>query len=146
MYNDRTNKGYKKSNHKGQGPAVRAKEIRIDNFSDMAEKVMDSYGDNIRVTSSQIRPFLAMVNHIAEGSVKAQGPLTDIELGEIQYLKTRLVYSAGKERDTATFVEKADILAFLDRITQSKDREEIQLLGKYFESLVAFHKFKGGRD
>lgn len=140
----------RKKQNSGNNPVVRASEINEENFSDMAERVIDSYGYNIRITSTKIRQFLTLINKIIADTNMHEDELESAEIGQLQYLKTRFAYEAGrnKKKNETTAVEefiyKADILNFIEKITDSRSKEDLELFSKYYESLVAFHKFKGG--
>ncbi|NLD16571.1 MAG: type III-A CRISPR-associated protein Csm2 [Tissierellia bacterium] len=125
-------------------PVISAKDVTKTNFSDKAEEVIRSYGGSAKVTTSQIRPMLSRINELVQNSRKNSGILTDEEISGLQYLKTTIVYSSGREFSTKDFVIKANLLEFVNRILESKNRDDLELFGKYFESLVAFHKYLGG--
>lgn len=125
-------------------PVISAKDVTKTNFSDKAEEVIRSYGGSAKVTTSQIRPMLSRINELVQNSRKNSGILTDEEISGLQYLKTTIVYSSGRESSTKDFVIKANLLEFVNRILESKNRDDLELFGKYFESLVAFHKYLGG--
>ena len=57
-----------------------------------------------------------------------------------------IAYAAGREKKTKFFIEDADILEFINIISNSRKKEDLELFGKYFESLVAYHRYYGGND
>ena len=63
---------------------------------------------------------------------------------EIQYLKVKLLYQAGRERNVKTFLEKGNLLKRIEGIGNSRKR--YNEFSKLVEAIVAWHKFKGGRD
>ncbi|NLJ57402.1 MAG: type III-A CRISPR-associated protein Csm2 [Tissierellia bacterium] len=99
----------------------------------------------IPLTTSKIRNLLSMISEIYNLAAHEPNKELSIELqGRIQYLKMRFVYEAGRERTVKDFVEKANILQYIDEIGNS--REKFLLFCRYMEALVAYHKFYGGRD
>ena len=56
----------------------------------------------------------------------------------------KFAYQAGRDRKVKAFVEKANLMGELENIGES--REKAILFCKYMESLVAYHKYHGGRD
>lgn len=116
------------------------------NFADQAELIMKDLSQDRknRLTTSKIRNMLTLINKVGEESKKRKGRLTNDELADIQYIKMRVAYDAGRDRDVATFVKKASILELLSEIND--DREALDVFYKYFESLVAYHRFFGGND
>ncbi len=123
------------------------------NFADLAEKVIksmiqkDKFGnERINLTTSKIRNLLTMTNVVYNQARQIRGEVLDDDImRDIQYLKMRVAYEAGREPNTVKpFVEKAAIMEHIDRIGNRKDA--LLLFCNYFESLVAYHKYYGGKD
>ena len=74
--------------------------------------------------------------------------LGDDLAGRIEYLRIRVVYEVGRDEDrdkpVKSFVMQSKILEILKEIKGS--RKNYILFNRYMESLVAFHKFYGGKD
>ena len=70
--------------------------------------------------------------------------MSDDLAGRIEYLRIRVVYEAGREQSVKDFIMQAKILDILKEIKGS--RKNYILFNRYMESLVAFHKFYGGKD
>lgn len=104
----------------------------------------------IYLKTSQIRKFLTAVNAITNkvDMYKAKHldatELPDELVGEVQFLKVKAAYQAGRNKNVKDFMIK------------SKMKDEIQRVGtsivnygefaRYIEALVAYHKFHGGQD
>ncbi|MBR6769895.1 MAG: type III-A CRISPR-associated protein Csm2 [Lachnospiraceae bacterium] len=124
------------------------------NYADEAEKVIKKLSGktNARtgkpepmVTTSKLRNLLAMSNDIYyEILMKKEERLEEELIGRIEYLRIRFVYEAGREAKVRELVEEAHILDILKEIKGI--RENYLLFSKYMESLVAFHRFYGGKD
>lgn len=124
-----------------------------ENFVDEAEKVIisldkDKY-DNIKLTTSKIRNLLSMISNIYNEAIHIEGDkLTEEIISKIQYLRMRFVYEVGRDQKNNSgvkgFYEKAKIKENIAKIKDSK--EQCILFCKYFEALVAYHKFYGGKD
>ena len=97
------------------------------------------------VTTSKIRSILAMTSDIYNEVIMLQDDkLSDDLAGRIEYLRIRVVYEAGREQSVKDFIMQAKILDILKEIKGS--RKNYILFNRYMESLVAFHKFYGGKD
>ena len=70
--------------------------------------------------------------------------LPDSIMGQISYLKVRILYEAGRDRDVKEFVEKGNLVEIIESIEDKKS--DYILFSHYIEALVAFHKYYGGRD
>ncbi len=129
--------------------------MRLDetNYVTLAEKAVDKVlrrtdrrGRAIGLPStSKIRNLLAMTSDIYNDVVNMSGDTLDQEtIGRINYLKIRFLYEAGRENQVNALVEDADLIAHLGEIGNSK--KQFILFSRYMEALVAYRKFKGGRD
>ena len=123
-----------------------------DNYVELAEKAIkklcsekDKRGKEVApVTTSKIRNLLAMTTDIYNQVVNLKEEKLSTELiGQINYMKIRFVYEAGREVKVKK-LEEADILTHIDEIKNS--RKQYILFSRYMEALVAYRKFYGGRD
>ena len=122
------------------------------NYVDVAEEVIKSLITTDRrgkkiipLTTSKIRGILSMVSSIYNDISRETDPeLTSEEIERLQYFKMRLAYEAGRESSVKTFVKNAALRKQIDSIGDS--REQCLIFCKYMESLVAYHKYYGGRD
>lgn len=122
------------------------------NFADVAEQVIlslqveDRRGNKIlKVTTSKIRNLLAMTNNIYNQAKKERGQeISEALQSDLQYLKMRIAYEAGRDKDVKDFVKKANLITYINSIQNNRDH--VLLFCKYMESLVAYHKFHGGKD
>ena len=122
------------------------------NFADIAEKVMlsmqteDRRGNKvIKFTTSKIRNMLTMVNGLYNDLLKNRDEILSDDLkGTIQYIKMRFAYEAGREKNVKEFIEKANLMKYLDDIGDS--REKAMIFCNYMEALVAYHKYHDGKN
>lgn len=131
-------------------------EINNLNYLDKAEEVIsklkrNKYG-NIELTTSKIRNILAMISEIYNEVIHESGDKLSQESQErIQYLRLRITYEAGREQvrknevgAVKDFVEQSELLEMLKRIGNNKSK--FLLFARYFEALVAYHRYQGGKD
>ena len=96
-------------------------------------------------TTSQMRNILAMSSDIYNRVMVNNGDkLTDEIVGLIEYLKIRIVYEAGRDDKVKNLVEKSEMLQIIDEINGSK--KNFILFNHYLEALIAYRKFKGGKE
>jgi len=114
----------------------------------------------ILLTTSQLRKFLAAVNGIEnrfevwrsqvgeDGQEDKSGTLPPELVNDIKFLKVKLVYQAGREKNRKGpingFIEKSKILERIDAI--GNDAARFQEFARLVEAIVAYHKFQGGGD
>lgn len=128
---------------------------------DKAQKVMEKLsGSHNMVTTAQIRKFLTAVNAVTGKVDRYRNQhagekvhTLPVELqAEVKYLKVKLAYQIGRARpnrreDTnpvEDFAKEAGLMEKIDEIKNSMDKYDE--FARYVESLVAFHKFYGGKD
>ncbi len=127
--------------------------LTSENYAAKAEAVMkklcnekDIKGRDVEpVTTSKIRNLLSMTADIYNEVVNCKEDRLPIELIEqINYMKIRFVYEAGREPKVGKLVQEAQILNCIDEIGQQ--RKNYILFSRYMEALVAYRKFYGKRD
>ena len=102
------------------------------------------------LTTSKIRNLLAMSAEIRNDALTQGDILNDRTIDKINHLKVRFLYEAGRKDSNTNsfpvknFVECTGILDVINNIGNSKDK--YILFSNYFESLVAYHKYYGGKD
>lgn len=122
------------------------------NYVEEAEKVIisiirkDRNGKEvIDLTTSKIRNLLSMISQIYNiATHETSEKISDDLQSQVQYLKMRFAYEAGREKVVKSFVEKAKIFSIIDGI--GNNREKLIIFCHYMEALVAYHRFYGGRD
>ena len=127
--------------------------LTSENYAAKAEAVMkklcnekDIKGRDFEpVTTSKIRNLLSMTADIYNEVVNCKEDRLPVELIEqINYMKIRFVYEAGREPKVGKLVQEAQILNCIDEIGQQ--RKNYILFSRYMEALVAYRKFYGKRD
>ncbi len=102
-------------------------------------------------TTSQLRKFLSAVNSINNKislfcAKTADSPAelpADIK-NEIQYLRIKLAYQAGKEQKVKSFIDESEILDRIKGISSSRDK--YLDFSRFIEAFVAYHKYHGGGE
>lgn len=100
----------------------------------------------IDITTSQIRKFLTAVNAIHNTIQVCKEELSEDIANDIKYLKVKLAYQAGKDKNNTVrkFTEKTKMFDRIDKIGKSK--KEFIKFAKFVEAIVAYHRYHGGRD
>lgn len=126
--------------------------INQQNYVDEAEKVMQSLvqtnrrGESVMsLTTSKLRNLLSMVAQMKTDAQHSRDSELSPDLrSRVQYLKMRIAYEAGREKEVRNFVEKASLLPYVSEI--GGDRKKLLLFCEYMEALTAYHRFYGGRE
>ena len=124
-------------------------------YVDQAESVFDKLTQKFEkngkwitpqiVTTSKIRNILSMAADIYDNVLQNKDDqLSDEIVSRIEYLRVRIIYECGREPKVKEFVNAADLLDYIKMI--GNDKKKYVLFYHYLEALVAFHKFKGGKD
>lgn len=113
----------------------------VDKAKEVIEKkIRRDKKNDICLTTNQIRNILSMVNELYLMARRNQGE----ELGEdirshAQYIKMKIIYAAGRTSEVKDFVDKSNLIDYLDSVGKSK--EKMILFCHYMEALVAYHKY-----
>lgn len=121
------------------------------NYVDKARTVIErlkeyknNRGKEELLTTSQIRSILAMTADIYNDViVLTDETLTDRINEKLGYLRIRCIYEAGRDELVKRFVKHSQLLEGLSEVDNRKD---YILFSHYVESLVAWHRYMGGRD
>ena len=144
----------KPSQYKKDGEKI----LESKGYADMAENVIyDKEKKELRffnLTTSKLRKLLAMSSGIYNYVLNQDECDKDELLSKIIYFKMKCIYECGREckdkQDFNKFMKFAKIVKALEYIIDNKDtidiREEYILFNRYMESLIAYHKYHGGRE
>jgi len=109
-------------------------------------EIADKEGKNFtKIKTNQIRNFFAAVLSI-KNKVQSMDKFDFEEIKtDILLLKPKIAYAAGRKNNVKPFKEFIDRL--VDALTKSTNKEKAtQNFFNIIESVVAYHKFYGGRD
>lgn len=125
-----------------------------------AERVMRDLSKII--TTSKIRDLLAQVNELYNDIIlETDETLSQKHIEAIRHLKIKMIYDAGRDRQQTTrreikdnpklangrityFFNETGLLEMVENIGNSRTR--FLEYCRYFEALVAYHKFYGGKE
>lgn len=122
--------------------------IKVKTFKNKNGEIIET--KEIKLTTGQIRKFLSVMNNIGNkvSIYKAEHPeenkLPDELVEEIQYMRIKLVYQAGRDKSVKEFLEKSELDTYIQKIGNSI--KNFNIVFRYVEALVAYHKFYGGKD
>ena len=125
-----------------------------ENYVDRAEEIIKKLGGKTgnkrgpqMVTTSKLRRLLSMTMDIySQVLTERSEELNDEIRGRIEYLRVRMIYEAGRDKDVKLFLDKAGLIDYLKEAV--KTRSQYLLFVRYMEALVAFRKYyyKGDRE
>lgn len=118
--------------------------LTSENYANTAERLMKGYlekAEGQKLTTSKLRGIYAMVMNVY---TKANSPQEyQACKSDIQYLRVRMAYEAGREPAVKYFLLKTNLMDVLGKV---ETYEQFMLYCRYAESLVAYFKFFGGKD
>ena len=119
------------------------------NYVDMAENAVKrlerNKNGNLILTTSKIRNILSMISTIYNEVIHHPADKLNEDVVErLKYLKMRFAYEAGREKAVKNLIEVAKIFEIIEWV--GDDKQRCILFCKYMESIVAYHKFNGGKD
>lgn len=118
--------------------------LTSENYANTAERLMKGYlekAEGQKLTTSKLRGIYAMVMNVY---TKANSPQEyQACKSDIQYLRVRMAYEAGREPAVRSFLLKTRLMDVLGKV---ETYDQFMLYCRYAESLVAYFKFFGGKD
>lgn len=102
--------------------------------------------DQVKIVStSKLRNILAMSSDIYNlANMSVSENLSEDINSQIEYLKIRIIYEAGRDKDVNDLVTKAKLIECIGEIKGNK-KNFIQF-NRYLEAIVAYRKYLGGKD
>ena len=118
------------------GSYARAAELIV---SKAKEKGRDSWFE--RLSMSKLRGIYGLITNVYTRVNKPD----DFEgnAGDLQYIKVKMAYAAGREKTVKDFLGATGLMAALDNV---QTYDQFILYCRYAESLVAYFKFYGGKE
>lgn len=155
MYNKTGKRNDCSGEQSNRSDSAGKKKTRIDhhNYVDEAEnsikRLKEKRGRNGKtvemVSTSKIRNLLAMAADIYNVILNCDVDQLSEDICErIEYLRVRFMYEAGREPKVKALLEETCIIELLKGVKGSK--KNFILFQRYMESLVAFHRYYGGKE
>ena len=117
----------------------------VDKAEDVVNNLMRDKKNHLILTTSKIRNILSMISTIYNEVIHYPSDKLNEDIVErLKYLKMRFAYEAGREKAVKNLIEVAKIFEIIKWI--GNDKQKCILFCKYMESIVAYHKFNGGKD
>lgn len=94
------------------------------------------------LTTSKLRNLLELVNQLyTKVYNSSEDELSEEICDELEYMKVKFAYEAGREPAVRKFIEETLVSVLLDRVIKHKTKKFFLDYCKYFEALVAYAKF-----
>lgn len=117
----------------------------VDKAEDVVNNLMRDKKNHLILTTSKIRNILSMISTIYNEVIHYPSDKLNEDIVErLKYLKMRFAYEAGREKAVKNLIEVAKIFEIIEWI--GNDKQKCILFCEYMESIVAYHKFNGGKD
>ncbi len=99
-------------------------------------------GKTPKITTSQLRKFLSAVNAISNKvQITTEEKLSQELINEIQYLRVKLAYQAGRYDEVRDLMIKANLDTEIKNI---KTKQDFINFARFIEAIIAFHKYNKG--
>ncbi len=121
--------------------------ISSDTYAKAAELIVEKAKENERgswfghLSMSKLRGIYGLITNVY---TRVNTP-EDFESNksDLQYIKVKMAYEAGRNRDVKGFLGGTGLMSALDNV---KTYDQFILYCRYAESLVAYFKFYGGKE
>uniref|UniRef100_A0A832A8V1 CRISPR system Cms protein Csm2 n=1 Tax=Desulfacinum infernum TaxID=35837 RepID=A0A832A8V1_9BACT len=114
------------------------KKLSMERLVEIADAVGAAVAKKVKM--NQIRRFLDGTRKV-EAELKSDAPFEKVK-DQIILLRPKLAYAAGRHQDVK---ELADILDAAVKSAAQTQENFVKLL-RFMESIIAYHRFYGGRD
>ena len=97
----------------------------------------------LKLTTSKLRNLFGAYCDLYNEIARQAGPLTSTQKDALTVARIRIVYESGRDNDVKSFVTNANLIEHLLWIGDST--ENFIRFYHYFEALVAYHRYYGGK-
>lgn len=122
--------------------------LNADSLVELAERMGEILATRVRLKTSQIRKFLDTLHEIKSKGTQRQESAGGREQeaasffrSECLLLKPKLAYAAGRQDEVKPLMEV--LTPCIDKV---RNREDFLRFYRLVESIIAYHRFYGGRD
>lgn len=99
------------------------------------------------LTTSKLRNLMEQVNRLYTVAFNSTNEkLSENFIDELEYLKVKFYYEAGREKSVDVFLKKTLMFPIIDRVIQKESKKFFLDYCKYFEALVAYAKYYQKED
>lgn len=99
------------------------------------------------LTTSKLRNLMEQVNRLYTIAFNSnEDQLNEEFIDELEYLKIKFYYEAGREKSVDEFLKKTLMFPIIDRVIQKESKKFFLDYCKYFEALVAYAKYYQKED
>ncbi|WP_145462495.1 type III-A CRISPR-associated protein Csm2 [Staphylococcus hominis] len=99
------------------------------------------------LTTSKLRKLMEQVNRLYTIAFNSnEDQLNEEFIDELEYLKIKFYYEAGREKSVDEFLRKTLMFQIIDRVIQKESKKFFLDYCKYFEALVAYAKYYQKED
>ncbi|KIX91208.1 CRISPR-associated protein Csm2 [Staphylococcus microti] len=99
------------------------------------------------LTTSKLRGLLENVNRLHTIVFNVAGDELSADfIDELEYLKVKFYYEAGREKTVDTFLSKTFMIQIIDKVIEKRSKKYFLDYCKYFEALVAYAKYYQKED
>ena len=159
--NRNNDRRYQDKNKKEDGQNNSSKKKLPDKFSqvvqegnldlDVIDEVMKDYMKNqYTITTTKLRNIMSMISEIYNFESRSkEEKLSADSIAKLQRLRIRIVYEYGRKETNKEFKPFCDTFKILEYLVQiSKEYKRADFLGyaMFFEALVAYHRYHGGKE
>lgn len=128
--------------------------LNTKSYVETAETLMETlkktrYDNNpiADMTTTKLRSLLTLINRVENlARLEAGDKLSDELIQDLLHAQIRFAYESAREPSVREFLELSNLLNLLKEVIKNGSKEKFELLARYFESLVAYHRFFGGKS
>lgn len=99
------------------------------------------------MTTTKLRSLLTLINRVENlARLEAGDKLSDELIQDLLHAQIRFAYESAREPSVKEFLRLSNLLNLLKQVINEGSKEKFELFARYFESLVAYHRFFGGES
>lgn len=110
-------------------------------YAVIAEYIVKSESLDKKITTTKLRKIYGQIANLYT-KIASEEDFVAFR-GDLQYLKVKMAYEAGRENSVKEFLEATGLMKAIDEL---HSYEQFLLFCRYAESLVAYFKYYGGKD
>ncbi len=111
-------------------------------YADKALEVLKNIKPYEMISKAKIRSIYSILcDIIADEAGNSDNRILSKSVAALKLFRIHMIYDAGRDKNVKRFISETGVVGYLRDVEESAGKEKFNLYCKYFEALIAYHRF-----